>query len=98
AKHSGPIVLIAINFDPIVHGYVKSLSQPGGEITGVVFQQLALAQKQVEILKQAFPERTRLVALFDAQSADQFASAEQAAKSFGMEGTTLEARNPAVRF
>ena len=76
AKHAGPIVLIAINFDPIVHGYVRSLSHPGGDITGVVFQQLALAQKQVEILKQAFPDRTRLVALFDAQSADQFAAAE----------------------
>ena len=50
AKHSGPIVLIAINFDPIVRGYVKSLAHPGGDITGVVFQQLALAQKQVEIL------------------------------------------------
>ena len=98
AKHSGPIVLIAINFDPIVHGYVKSLSHPGGAITGVVFQQLALEQKQVEILKQAFPDRTRLAALFDAQSADQFAAAEQAAKSLGMQVQPLKLENPPYDF
>jgi putative ABC transport system substrate-binding protein len=98
AKHSGPIVLIAINFDPIVHGYVKSLSHPGGAITGVVFQQLALAQKQVEILKQAFADRTQLVALFDAQSADQFVAAEQAAKSLGMQIQPLKLENPPYDF
>ena len=98
AKHSGPIVLIAINFDPIARGYVKSLSHPGGEITGVVFQQLALAQKQVEMLKQAFPDRTRLVALFDAQSADQFAAAEQTAKSVGMQVQPLKLDNPPYDF
>lgn len=98
AKHSGPIVLIAINFDPIARGYVKSLSHPGGEITGVVFQQLALAQKQVEMLKQAFPDRTRLVALFDAQSADQFAAAEQTAKSLGMQVQPLKLENPPYDF
>jgi putative ABC transport system substrate-binding protein len=98
AKHSGPILLIAINFDPIVRGYVKSFAHPGGDITGVVFQQLALAQKQVEILKQAFPDRTRLVALFDAQSADQFAAAEQTAQSLGMQVQPLKLENPPYDF
>ena len=79
AKRAVPIVMIAINFDPIARGYVDSLSRPGGDITGVVFQQLELAQKQVEILTQAFPDRNRLAVLFDAQSADQFVAAERAA-------------------
>jgi putative ABC transport system substrate-binding protein len=52
-----PIVLIAVNFDPIARGYVVSLARPGGNITGVVFRQLELAQKQVELLTQAFQER-----------------------------------------
>jgi hypothetical protein len=34
----------------------------------LVFQQLELAQKQVELLTQAFPDRTRLAMLFDALS------------------------------
>src|SRR5262245_23979695 len=59
-KATAPIVMIAINYDPIARGYVTSLARPGGSITGVVFQQLELAQKQVELLSQAFPSRTRL--------------------------------------
>ena len=30
-----PIVMFAVNFDPIERGYVTSLAQPGGNITGV---------------------------------------------------------------
>ena len=39
---------------------MQSLARPGGNITGVVFQQIELAQKQVELLTQAFPSKTRL--------------------------------------
>ena len=36
-----------IRFDPLERGYIASLARPGGNITGLVFQQLELAQKQV---------------------------------------------------
>jgi putative tryptophan/tyrosine transport system substrate-binding protein len=86
ARNRGiPIVLIAVNFDPIARGYIKSLAQPGGNITGVVFQQLELAQKQVELLTQAFPGKTRLAALYDAQTADQFSAAERSVKSLNLQ-------------
>jgi putative ABC transport system substrate-binding protein len=68
--------------------------RPGGNITGVVSQQLELAQKQVDLLTQAFPDRTRLVILFDAHSADQFTAAEQAAKLFNMQLQALKLENP----
>jgi putative tryptophan/tyrosine transport system substrate-binding protein len=92
ASQTVPIVLIAVNFDPIARGYVASLARPGGNITGVVFQQLELAQKQVELLTQAFPGKTHLAALFDAQSADQFSAAERSARSLNlqMRGYNLE--------
>jgi putative tryptophan/tyrosine transport system substrate-binding protein len=92
ASQTVPIVLIAVNFDPIARGYVASLARPGGNITGVVFQQLELAQKQVELLTQAFPGKTHLAALFDAQSADQFSAAERSARSLNlqMRGYKLE--------
>jgi putative ABC transport system substrate-binding protein len=51
----------------------------------LVFQQLELAQKQVELLTQAFPERSRLAMLFDGQSADQSGAAERAAKALGLQ-------------
>jgi putative ABC transport system substrate-binding protein len=31
-----PIVMLAVNYDPIERGYVVSLAQPGGNITGLV--------------------------------------------------------------
>jgi putative ABC transport system substrate-binding protein len=93
-----PIVFVAVNFDPIARGYVSSLARPGGNITGVVFQQLELAQKQVELLTQAFPERTRLAVLFDAQSTDQFKAAERAAKSLTLQIQPLKLENPPYDF
>src|SRR5262249_38489803 len=84
-----PVVMIAINFDPLARGYIASLSRPGGNITGFVFQQLELAQKQVELLNQAFPDRTRLAMLFDAQSADQFVAAEGTAKLLNLQVQSL---------
>ena len=89
-----PVVFVAVNFDPIARGYVASLARPGGNITGVVFQQLELAQKQVELLTQAFPERKRLAVLFDAQSIDQFNAAERAGKSLTLQIQPLKLENP----
>src|SRR5262245_31486229 len=73
-----PVVMIAINFDPLAQGYIPNLARPAGNITGLVLQQLELAHKQVELLNQAFPDRARLAILFDAQSADRFGAAVRA--------------------
>jgi putative tryptophan/tyrosine transport system substrate-binding protein len=89
-----PIVFVAVNFDPLARGYVASIARPGGNITGMVFQQLELAQKQVELLAQAFPERNRLAVLFDAQSIDQFNAAERAAKLLTLQIQPLKLENP----
>jgi putative ABC transport system substrate-binding protein len=89
-----PIVFVAVNFDPLARGYVESIARPGGNITGVVFQQLELAQKQVELLAQAFPDRNRLAVLFDAQSIDQFNAAERAAKLLTLQIQPLKLENP----
>ena len=98
ASRTIPIVTLAINFDPIAHGYVKSLARPGGNITGVVSLQTELAAKQVELLTQAFPERTRLAVLWDAGSADQFAAAERQARSLRLDVRSLKLENPPYDF
>jgi putative tryptophan/tyrosine transport system substrate-binding protein len=85
-----PVIIAAINFDPIAHGYVKTLAQPGGNVTGVVLRQTELAEKQVELLTQAFPERKRLGLLWDAISADQFSAAERRAKTMGLEVVSVK--------
>jgi putative tryptophan/tyrosine transport system substrate-binding protein len=92
-----PVVMVAINFDPVALGYVQSLARPGGNITGLVFQQVELAQKQVELLTQAFPERPRLAVLFDALSG-QVSAAEQTAKALNLEVQALRLENPPYDF
>jgi putative ABC transport system substrate-binding protein len=89
-----PIVIWAANFDPIERGYVKSLAQPGGRITGVFSRQPELAAKQVELLKETFPDRKRLAVLWDAQTIDQLGGAERAAKALNLELQPLKLENP----
>jgi ABC-type uncharacterized transport system substrate-binding protein len=92
-----PVVVIAINFDPLARGYIPSLARPNGNITGLVFQQVELAQKQVELLTQAFPDRTRLAMLFDALSG-QVDSADRAAKALNLQMQALRLENPPYDF
>ena len=85
-----PIIIAGVNFDPVAHGYVKSLARPGGNVTGVVLLQTELAEKQVELLTQAFPERKRLAMQWDAISADQFSAAERRAKALGLDVISIK--------
>jgi ABC-type uncharacterized transport system substrate-binding protein len=80
-----PIVMFAINFDPLERGYVTSLAQPTGNITGVIVRPLDLARKQIDLLRQVFPDRNRVAVLYDAQSADQFTAAAQGAASLNLQ-------------
>jgi putative ABC transport system substrate-binding protein len=98
AAGSIPIVMMAINFDPIARGYVKSLAQPGGNVTGLVYRQTELAPKQVELLTQGFPQKKRLAVLWDEYSADQFRAAEQAARSLQLEVIALKLEHPPYDF
>jgi putative ABC transport system substrate-binding protein len=93
-----PIIIVAVNYDPIAHGYVKSLSQPGGNVTGMVLRQTELAEKQVELLTQAFPDRKRLGVQWDAISADQFSAAERRAKALGLDVVSIKLDNPPYDF
>ena len=68
AIRSIPIVFVANNYDPIARGYVSSLARPGGNATGVFLRQTELAEKQVELLTEALPGRTRLAVVRDSIS------------------------------
>jgi len=93
-----PIVMWAINYDPIARGYVKSLTQPGGNITGIIALQTELAAKQVELLTQALPGRTRLAILWDGVAYDTFGAAERQARSLHLDVQSLKLENPPYDF
>jgi putative ABC transport system substrate-binding protein len=93
-----PIVILAVNYDPIERGYVSSLAHPGGNITGVFYRQPELAVKQLELLTQAFPNATRLGVVWDALSADQFAAAEPVARARQLALQPLKLEKPPYDF
>ena len=82
-----PIVMIAVDYDPIALGYIAGLPQPGGNITGVVLQQVELTGKRLELLKVALPQLRRVAVLWDAPSVDQWRAATEVARGYGCSST-----------
>jgi len=68
AAPSIPIVMVAVDYDPVALGYVKSLARPGGDVTGLYLQQLDLAKKRVELLTQALPNVHAATVFWDSVS------------------------------
>jgi putative ABC transport system substrate-binding protein len=79
-------------------GYVAGLARPGGNITGVVQQQLEVTAKQLELLQEALPTVTRVAVLWDDASADQRRAAEVAARALSMQLQPLELCHPPYDF
>jgi putative ABC transport system substrate-binding protein len=74
-----PIVMIAIDFDPFARGYVASLARPGGNMTGLFFEQLQLTAKRLQLLKDSFPDLPGATVFWDDVSADQWQALKRAA-------------------
>jgi putative ABC transport system substrate-binding protein len=81
-----PIVFASV-IDPVGAGFVASLARPGGNATGFITFEYALAAKWLELLKEIAPGVTRAAVLRDPATAagiGQFA-AIQGAASLGVE-------------
>jgi putative ABC transport system substrate-binding protein len=88
-----PVVIVAIDYDPIASGYAASLARPGGNVTGVFLQQIELTAKRMELLREVFPKLARVAVLWDPSEVDQFKAAEAAGRSLGIRVQSLEIRN-----
>jgi putative ABC transport system substrate-binding protein len=96
ATTSIPIVAVDLESDPIALGFAKSLSQPGGNITGLFLDFPQLSGKWIQLLKEATPKLTRAAVLFDpAVGPYLLRGAEAAGISMRVELVRLEARSPA---
>ncbi len=62
-----PIVM-ASGADPVAFGLVKSLSHPGGNITGLTNFAEELASKQIDLMRELLPRLTRLAALINVEN------------------------------
>ena len=73
--------------DPVSAGYAKSLSHPGGNVTGFMTFELEIGGKWLQILKEVAPALTRALVLFDPRSLSNVAywrSAEAVSAAVGM--------------
>ena len=90
-----PIVLIS-SADPVAVGLVKSLAQPGTNVTGITGVYEQLVAKQIELLTEIAPGISRIAFLGNAMSASraQFERAgREAASAKGVMLTTATADN-----
>jgi len=94
ATQTIPIVMTVVG-DPIETGFVASLAQPGGNITGLIQMSGQLNGKRLELLKEAVPELAR-VAVFDdgTLKAEQLHETQLASQALGITLQFLEVRDP----
>jgi len=89
-----PIVMIAAA-DPFAGGLVKSLSHPGGNVTGFSSLDIEIAGKAFEILKEVVPGLTRIAVLATRRIWSLFASTQdRAATALGIELNYIDMPKP----
>ena len=96
ATRTIPIVMVEAR-DPVEAGYVTSLAQPGGNITGLAGLGAELSGKRLEILKQVVPQLSRVALLLNPTldtSAGYVRETQRAAQALGVAVQVLEVRRP----
>jgi ABC-type uncharacterized transport system substrate-binding protein len=63
-----PIVFTSVS-DPVGDGFIESLPRPGGNITGFISQEAAMAGKLLELLTEIAPAVKRVAAMFNPDAA-----------------------------
>lgn len=89
-------VVFTIGGDPVRFGLVKSINRPGGNVTGILFNQNVLGAKRVELLRQISPNISRVALLMNPTNPNvkvEQADAEAGAKKLALETVTLNASN-----
>ena len=92
-----PIVIAAVG-DAVGGGLVESLARPGGNITGLTYFAPELAAKQLELLKETFPQAARIAFVINPDNPAMLPaqrSVASAAKALGIELEIFEVRVPA---
>jgi putative tryptophan/tyrosine transport system substrate-binding protein len=92
ASNDVPIVMVAVDYDPLAQGYIKSLSRPGGRVTGLFLQQIELAKKRLQLLKDALPNIQTATMFWDSPSEYQWKSTSNVAAEFGLRIAGVELR------
>jgi len=95
--HTIPIIFAQVA-DPVGDGFIASLPRPGGNVTGFIGMEAAIAGKWLELLKEIAPPVTRVALLFNPATASDRGSyflepLKAAASSFGVEAIAASVRD-----
>jgi putative tryptophan/tyrosine transport system substrate-binding protein len=91
-----PIVMVNVG-DPVGRGLITSFAQPGGNVTGSTTQNTYIAGKRLELLKEAFPQVSRVAVLSDPKRPGhevRFKRMEVAARALGVQLQSVAVRRP----
>jgi putative ABC transport system substrate-binding protein len=98
ATATTPIVMIGVA-DPVGAGLVTSLARPGGNVTGTSGAFTQIVGKQMELLREIFPDVPRIAVLWNpgnpVYQALQLREAQIAGRTLRVELQLFEARSPA---
>jgi len=90
ATRTIPIVAIDLESDPVQNGWMKSLSRPGGNVTGFFLDLTGMSAKWLQLLHEAVPGARRISLLWDATSGGaQLAATKAAASTFSVDVQTI---------
>jgi len=89
-----PIVM-AISHEPLAMGFIKSFARPGGNTTGLAFQDSELSTKRLELLREGVPGIREVVALWDRAGSGMggLRAAQEAAATLGLQLDVVETSN-----
>jgi putative tryptophan/tyrosine transport system substrate-binding protein len=91
-----PIIFTAVS-DPVRDGFVRSLSQPGGHITGITTQLIQGSGKRVEVFKEMVPTLRRVLAIYQADFVVAQQSMVEMRKAAAEAGITLMEKHAKTR-
>ncbi|MBX9846987.1 MAG: ABC transporter substrate-binding protein [Xanthobacteraceae bacterium] len=90
-------VVFTIGGDPVRFGLVKSVNLPGGNVTGILFNQNVLGAKRVELVHEMAPAVSRIALLMNPTNPNvkiEEADAAAGAQKLGVETVTFNAKSP----
>jgi ABC-type uncharacterized transport system substrate-binding protein len=97
ATRTIPIVFIQL-FDPVGSGFVSSLAQPDGNITGFSLGEFSLGGKTLEVLREMVPQLNRVAVLLNIEQPPHVAmwsTIRATAASVGVRLTVMDVQDPA---
>jgi len=77
--------------DPVATGLIASLARPGGNVTGLSALGPELTTKQLELLKEAFPQVSRVFFLYNGANASTVAALKETEVAASALGVQLQA-------